>query len=218
MADSLSNLGEPILDRTLVLSVLRGLNEKFAYMGTILKRQKSFPSFVEVKNDLMVKEISMAKPTEPSHALIATALRPPTVGSVPSSPVPMQPPVPSAGPKKKNKNKKNSTTTWPSFYNLWTCLIQMWPGVPHGPLLGSCPPSPQQQQYHWPAPAPQHSPPPPQQAFLRGPAGPIFGGPVAHGGMLSVLPVFLAGPTLPGVPGSVGFDGPLPGPPLWLPS
>jgi hypothetical protein len=143
MVDSLDDLGEPILDRTLVLSVLQGLNEKFAYMGTILKCQKLFPSFAEVKNDLMVKEISMAKPVEPSHALITTALRPPTAGPVPSSPVPMQSPAPSAGPKKKNKNKKNSTTYWPSFYNPWTGLIQMWPGAPHGPLPGSCPPNPQ---------------------------------------------------------------------------
>jgi hypothetical protein len=38
MADSLGDLGEPVLDRTLVLSVLRGLDEKFGYMGVILKR------------------------------------------------------------------------------------------------------------------------------------------------------------------------------------
>jgi hypothetical protein len=38
MADSLGDLGEPVLDQALVLSVLRGLNEKFGYMGAILKR------------------------------------------------------------------------------------------------------------------------------------------------------------------------------------
>jgi hypothetical protein len=64
-ADSLGDLGEPVLDWTLVLSVLRWLNEKFAYMGAILKCQKLFPSFGEVKNDLMVEEISMAKPMAP---------------------------------------------------------------------------------------------------------------------------------------------------------
>jgi hypothetical protein len=66
MADSLGDLGELVLDQTLVLSVLHGLNKKFGYMGAILKRQKPFPSFSEVKNDLLVEEISMAKPVEPS--------------------------------------------------------------------------------------------------------------------------------------------------------
>jgi hypothetical protein len=49
MADSLGDLGKPVLDRTLVLSVLRDLYEKFTYMGTILKCQQSFPSFAQVK-------------------------------------------------------------------------------------------------------------------------------------------------------------------------
>jgi hypothetical protein len=88
------------------------LNEKFAYMGTILRRQKSFPSFTKVKNDLMVKEISMAKSTAPSQALVATTPHPLAVGPTPSGSVPMQ------QPKKKNKNKKNSGPTWPSFYNI----------------------------------------------------------------------------------------------------
>jgi hypothetical protein len=108
MADSLCDLGKPVLDRTLVLSVLHGLNEEFRYMGAILKRQKSFPSFSEVKNDLLVEEISMAKPAAPSQALIATAPRPP-VGLVPGGPAPANSPASNPGPKKKNKNKKNNT-------------------------------------------------------------------------------------------------------------
>ena len=38
MAGSLSDLGEPVHDHTLVLNVLRGLNDKFAYMVLHLKR------------------------------------------------------------------------------------------------------------------------------------------------------------------------------------
>jgi hypothetical protein len=67
MADGLGDLGETGHDRTLVLSVL----EKFAYMGAILKRQKPFPTFNEVKNDLLVEEIFMAKPAAPCQALVA---------------------------------------------------------------------------------------------------------------------------------------------------
>jgi hypothetical protein len=139
MADSLVDLGKPVLDRTLVLSVLRGLNEKFGYIGAILKWQKPFPSFTEVKNDLLVKEISMAKPAVPSQALVATAPRPP-IGSVPGGPAQANPLIYNPRPKRKNKNKKNNTPTWPSFYNPWTGLIQMWPGAPCGPLPGSRPP------------------------------------------------------------------------------
>jgi hypothetical protein len=106
-----------------------------------------FPSFAGVKNDLMVEEILMAKPAALSQTLITTTPHPPAAGSILSGPVPMQPHVPSARSKKKNKNKKNSTSAWPSFYNPWTGLIQMWPGVPRGPLPSSRPPDPQQQQH-----------------------------------------------------------------------
>jgi hypothetical protein len=164
------------------------------------------------ENDLMVEEISMAKPVAPSQALVATTLHPPDVESAPSGLAPMQ------QPKKKNKNKKTSGPTWPSFYNLWTGLIQMWPGAPRGPLPGSCPLDPQ--QHRGPAPVFQHGPPRPQQAFLGGPVGPAFGGSDIHGGLLSVPPGFLPGPTLPDVPEPPSFGRALPGLPAlppWLP-
>jgi hypothetical protein len=52
----------------------------------------------EVKNDL--------KPVAPSQLLIATTPRPPTVGLALSGPVPMQPPAPSAGTKKKIRTRR----------------------------------------------------------------------------------------------------------------
>jgi hypothetical protein len=97
MADSLGDLGKHVLDRTLVLSILHDLNEKFSYMGTILKQQKLFPSFFEVKNDLLVEEISMAKPVAPKQVLIVTAPHPP-IGPVPGGPAPPNPLHPIPGP------------------------------------------------------------------------------------------------------------------------
>jgi hypothetical protein len=47
MADDLTALGEVITDRTLVLNVIRGLNERFAHVGTLLRRAKPFPTFLE---------------------------------------------------------------------------------------------------------------------------------------------------------------------------
>jgi hypothetical protein len=152
MANSLGDLGEPVLNRTHILSVLCGLNEKFAYMGAILKHHMLFPSFGEVNNDLMVEEISMAKPAALSQALVTTAPHPPATGSLrhhrstsscywvgSERPSTNAAPCSYAGPKKKNKNKKNNTLVWPSFCNPWISLIQMWSGVPCGPLPGSRP-------------------------------------------------------------------------------
>jgi hypothetical protein len=36
MADGLANLGAPIDDRTLVLNILRGLNQRFEHVGSII--------------------------------------------------------------------------------------------------------------------------------------------------------------------------------------
>jgi len=38
MADALADLGEPLNDRTLVLNVLRGLNERFQFMAQLITR------------------------------------------------------------------------------------------------------------------------------------------------------------------------------------
>jgi hypothetical protein len=48
-----SDLGEHVEDRTLVLNVLWGLNKKYDHIKTYLKRARSFPSFHEVRNDLL---------------------------------------------------------------------------------------------------------------------------------------------------------------------
>jgi hypothetical protein len=52
LADALTDLGEPIQDRTLVLNVLRGLSEQFRFMAQLIPRQKLFPCFTDVCADL----------------------------------------------------------------------------------------------------------------------------------------------------------------------
>ncbi|XP_062227413.1 uncharacterized protein LOC133925532 [Phragmites australis] len=74
MADALDDLSEPVLDRILVLAILHGLNEKFAYMAALLKRQHPFPTFLEVRSDLLLDELEMAsRPSPLSTVLVATA-------------------------------------------------------------------------------------------------------------------------------------------------
>ncbi|XP_062232780.1 uncharacterized protein LOC133930092 [Phragmites australis] len=58
MADGLADLGEPVSDRTLVLTMLKGLNDKFRHLQTILPMQKPFPTFVEARSQLLLEEIT----------------------------------------------------------------------------------------------------------------------------------------------------------------
>jgi hypothetical protein len=53
MADGLADLGSPIEDRILVLNILRGLNQRFKHVGSIIQRYSPFPNFLKVQNDLL---------------------------------------------------------------------------------------------------------------------------------------------------------------------
>jgi hypothetical protein len=93
MADALADLGEPVLDRTLVLNVLRGLNERFQFMSQLVTRQKPFPSFGDVRADLRLAELNMASPSAPPSALITAPSSKPST----PSPAPQRPPQPARG-------------------------------------------------------------------------------------------------------------------------
>jgi hypothetical protein len=51
MANSLRNLGEPIVDRTLVLNLLRGLSPCYDHLKALIKRTVPFPTFHVVWNE-----------------------------------------------------------------------------------------------------------------------------------------------------------------------
>ncbi|CAN6348820.1 unnamed protein product [Urochloa humidicola] len=51
MAERLGDLGEEVHDRTLVLNVLRGLNERFQHMRIHFRRSNPFPCFRDVPPD-----------------------------------------------------------------------------------------------------------------------------------------------------------------------
>jgi hypothetical protein len=59
MTDDLHVLGEIVIDRHLVLNLLRGLNKRFDHMKIFIKRSQSFPSIHTVYNDLKLKEIEL---------------------------------------------------------------------------------------------------------------------------------------------------------------
>jgi hypothetical protein len=147
MADALADLGSPVDDRILVLNNLRGLNPRFEHLGTIIRRYTPFPSFLKVRDDLILEELYLDSSGPPADdtALYTcpapTAARPPT-----PSPAPPSRPPSNGGIDKKGKNKKtagggrgrggnsdNSTptppapsdtdakvpTSWPTYVNPW---------------------------------------------------------------------------------------------------
>jgi hypothetical protein len=59
MADGLADLGAPVEDRILVLNILRGLNQRFEHMGSIIRRYSPFLNFLKVRDDLLLEEIHM---------------------------------------------------------------------------------------------------------------------------------------------------------------
>ncbi|XP_039778489.1 uncharacterized protein LOC120645819 [Panicum virgatum] len=171
-AEKLRDLGEHITDRTLVLNILRGLNEQYSVVASHLRRGRPFPTYADAKAELLMEELSLKhRSTAPATALVAAA------GASASAP----PAAPSAsggkqqqqqrrGKRGGQKNKtggsggSNTSSTagqkasgaspdaprgWPSFYNPWIGMIQMWPG-PRPPLapIPTAPQQPQHQQQH----------------------------------------------------------------------
>ena len=49
MANDLGALGEVISDRTLVLNMIHGLNDRYAHVGALLPCCRPFPTFLEAR-------------------------------------------------------------------------------------------------------------------------------------------------------------------------
>jgi hypothetical protein len=80
MADTLRTLGSPITDECLVLNLLRGLSPRFDRVTPILTRLKPFPTFVEAKDDLLLKELrlSATATAAPATTLYSAPRAPPS--------------------------------------------------------------------------------------------------------------------------------------------
>ncbi|XP_066323654.1 uncharacterized protein [Miscanthus floridulus] len=59
MAANLKDFGDPVGDRTLVLTLLRGLSDKFRPMVTNIKLCQPFPTFAEARTLLLLEEIDL---------------------------------------------------------------------------------------------------------------------------------------------------------------
>jgi len=110
MAEDLRDLGQPISEETLVLNIIRGLNEHFSALGLHLRHSTPLPSFLQVSDDLRIEELTMAK-APPAAAL--TALSGSSTGgsggSKPPTPVPPRPPQQQdSAPKTPQQSASNS--------------------------------------------------------------------------------------------------------------
>jgi hypothetical protein len=72
MADDFGALGEVASDRTLVLNAIRGLNERFTHVGTLLRRARPFLTVLAVREDLTLAN----QQSPPAVALAATTNSP----------------------------------------------------------------------------------------------------------------------------------------------
>ncbi|XP_066374936.1 uncharacterized protein [Miscanthus floridulus] len=104
MADSLGDLGWAVEDRILVLNVLRGLNERYSHLRTWITRQWPFPTFLQVRDDLVMEELtqgitpgSLPAPGSSSSSTALAATPPPRPSAPPASSLLGPPPGPSGG-------------------------------------------------------------------------------------------------------------------------
>jgi hypothetical protein len=111
MVDDLADLGAPVDDRILVLNILRGLNQRFEHVGSIIQRYSSFPNFLKVRNDLLLEELHMDSTGPPAApTALYTNIAPPT--AKPPSSTPSRPPHGGTGgnwTKYHNKNRNSGT-------------------------------------------------------------------------------------------------------------
>jgi hypothetical protein len=59
MANSLRDLSETVIDRTLVLNLLHGPSPRYGHLKAIIKRIMPFPTFHVMRNDLLLEELTM---------------------------------------------------------------------------------------------------------------------------------------------------------------
>jgi hypothetical protein len=84
MVNDLADLGAPIEDRILVLNILRGTNQLFENVGSIIRCYSPFLNFLMVRDDLVMEELHMdstgpsAAPTVLYTNIASPAAKPPS--------------------------------------------------------------------------------------------------------------------------------------------
>jgi len=86
MADALHDLGDPVSDRVLVLNVLRGLSSTYDHLKAWIAHQRPFPTFLQVRDDLALEEITRGlAPGSSSPTPAALVATPPASSAAPAT-------------------------------------------------------------------------------------------------------------------------------------
>ena len=115
IADALHDLGDPVSDRVLVLNVLRSLSSIYDHLKTWITCQKPFPSFLQVRDDLALEEITRG---------LAHGLSSPTLTALVAAPPPLLPPrslvlLPPGRPEVGGMDVGGGGTGW--WWYWWPC-------------------------------------------------------------------------------------------------
>jgi hypothetical protein len=109
MVDALADLGLPVDNQILVLNILRGLNPCFEHLGAIIRSYTPFPSFLKVRDDLILEELHLDSSGTPADATMLYTCPAPAAARLPASTLaPPSRPLSNGGTGKKGKNKKNA--------------------------------------------------------------------------------------------------------------
>lgn len=73
LSDLLTNVDAPVNDRTLVMYLLNGLNEKFDIIINVIKHREPFPTFESAQSMLEMEEKRVNKLTKPGASLSSPA-------------------------------------------------------------------------------------------------------------------------------------------------
>ena len=94
-----------ITDRTLVLNVIRGLNERFSHVRALLRHNRPFPTFLEARDDLILEELTLENKESPATALAASTAA--AGSSSAASPTSNTGSGGAGGPKSSNGNRRS---------------------------------------------------------------------------------------------------------------
>ena len=160
-ADGLADLGFPVNEPTLVLTLIRGLSPTLRHMGTLIKSRDPLPTFSTACSMLELEEADLKTPQPGEHTALVVAPQPPAPQPPASPSAPQQF---SSAPRNNNKNryKNKNRNSAPSsgrsgasggfggfrpFLNPYTGTFQMWPMQPTQGVLGPRPGVPHQAMF-----------------------------------------------------------------------
>jgi hypothetical protein len=107
MAADLTDLSAPVENRILVLNILRGLNQRFKHVCSIIQRYSPFLNFLKVRDDLLLEELHMDSTRPPATpTTLYTNVESPA--AKPSSSTPSRPPNGRNGSTSGNRTKYNN--------------------------------------------------------------------------------------------------------------